>query len=163
MEATAQVAKPDDEVESLYLPAAITAAEAEKTGGDDLAAQTWHNLAETLKTSYPQERGWFLLAQQKRAESLAAMERRRQEALSLLGNAKAAEVQNNMELATSLRQKIIDQYGKYRYLSDLVGLARAALPTPPAAATPAPDPAPEPNPETAPTPEEPDVPTPSEP
>ncbi len=123
------LAKPGDEVESLYMQAATMAAEAEKTGGDDLAAQTWQNLAETLRSSYTAERGWFLLAQQNQAGSQAQMERRRQEALNLLGNAKAAEVQNNLELAHNLRLKLIDQYAQYRYLAPIVEMARAALPT----------------------------------
>ncbi len=119
--------EPKTEAESLFVGASTTASEATKNGLEPVALRAWTDLASAL-SKMPEEHGWYLLANQRAQEVRRVMERRRREASDLLAEAQAAAISGQAELSLGLRRRIIAQYGKYPYLSDILRVASAGLP-----------------------------------
>jgi serine/threonine-protein kinase len=129
--------EPKTEAEGLFVQVALAAREAVETRHEDTAATMWQQMADQLKAESGNEpRGWLLYAQQRVDEQTQIVARRRREAQTLLDQADSEEAVANHDLARRLRERMLDQYEKYPYLSDLVRQARLGLP-----ASVAPDPA----------------------
>ncbi len=123
--------KAQDETELLYVQAAAKVAEAIKANDLDFAARTWESLAGTYGRDLKgrrEGRGWFLLARANADEQRRQIEALRKAATDLIAEATAAQAAGRDEYARSLRQKLVETYGRYPFLADLVRLAIGAPP-----------------------------------
>ena len=122
-----------------------TVASASAEHGNELAAiEQWEMMARQLQPDDPAQRPWYLLAR-KRADDLRKSIAQREEMVAkLLQSAEAADEEGRPREAMAIRREILDRYGKYTDLAEL--LKAAGLIAPP---TDAPPPAPtrEPTPE----------------
>ena len=119
--------EPKTEAEALYVKTADAARAYLKDGYDAEAEALWRGMAEALREQ-PENRGWLLLAQRRGDEVAKGMSARRKLAADLLDQADTAEKQGRTEVAVRIRRGVLERYGKFPHLKDL--LDRAALGVP---------------------------------
>jgi serine/threonine-protein kinase len=117
---------PRNDVEGLYLRVLKTSEEAVDAGAEDFAAERWDEAAGSIRSSFPEERGWMLLAEKKAAALREVMARRTAEVRALLDEAAGAEQKGLGKVAANLRRRVVEEYGRYPYLQPLVDSARPA-------------------------------------
>jgi serine/threonine-protein kinase len=125
----AGLSEPKGEAQILFVKVMTEVAEDLKAGQDPLAVAKWREMADVLRKS-PEDRGWSLLATEKADELETTMAERRKAATAFLDQADLRERTGQFPLAIQLRRGVVDRYGKYVYLADLIERARAGLPQP---------------------------------
>ncbi len=127
------------ETEELYLRTSKVADAAIESLLDNVAAIRWNEMADQLeREANPDDRGWALLARSHAKELIDQIEGRRREVAALLTRATRAEdeasnaltqeeADSKIAMATNLRRQVLQDFGRYPYLTDLVAFARASL------------------------------------
>jgi serine/threonine-protein kinase len=129
------VTEPKNEAEAAFVRVFRAAEKDKEDGRDDEALTKWRALAGALKAD-ENERGLFLLAQQ-RADALeSVMAGRRKGVVAALLQAQAAEQSGRAAVAAEIRAEVLRQYGHFQHLADLLDPIRAVAPTEAAPATP---------------------------
>jgi serine/threonine-protein kinase len=127
--------EPASGAEGLFKVTNAVADEASKRGDDVAARDQWQKMAAALKPDEPEDRRWYLLALY-RAEVLEnAMKDRRQVALKLLEDADAALRAGRPNEALAIKNKLFDDYSRYKDLSDLFPAPPVDVPRAPASDT----------------------------
>ncbi len=106
--------------ESQFLIANDLAAKASEQGDELTAMHQWQRLAGSLRRDDPDQRPWYLLALHRADQLNIRIVERRQYVTRQLQLAKEALDKGRPNEATLIRKKIVDQYGKYTDLSDLM-------------------------------------------
>jgi serine/threonine-protein kinase len=139
--------EPKNEVEARWVGYHAAATAAHGAGDDEKAANAWEDLARSYKADADSERGWHLMARARADELRKEMAVRRGVVEGLVAEAKHATLQGNRDEASRLWKEILDRYGRFKDLADLLaGAPQAPTPaepadppngaTPPAAPTP---------------------------
>jgi eukaryotic-like serine/threonine-protein kinase len=119
--------EPKTEAEAQYVKVAEEARAYLKEKQDPGALDLWRGLAEALKDQ-PENRGWYLLALQRADELTKAMSSRRKTVAELLDQADAAERDGHPEVAIRLRRGVLERYGQFTHLKDLLDRAQVGIP-----------------------------------
>jgi serine/threonine-protein kinase len=99
--------------------------------GDDLGAKRhWEEMAQSLKPDEPEDRGWYLLAQQRVKTVEAAIEDRRRYVEKELDAAMIAELGGRTAEANSIRNTLITKFGQFTDLADLLARAQPVVKSP---------------------------------
>ncbi len=119
--------EPRDRYEELFVIANAVATDASERGDDFAATHKWDEFANQVKPDDPNQRKWYLLARKRMASIQNEIRRRRelvQKQLTAVEEAYRAGRANEAEI---IKKKLVEQYGKYSDLADLLG----ALPAEP--------------------------------
>jgi serine/threonine-protein kinase len=128
--------EPRNELEARWVAYYTTATAAHDSGVDEKAANTWEELARSYKADADSERGWHLLARSRADELRKDMAVRRKVVEGLVAEARHAVLQGNRDEASRLWKEILDRYGRFKDLADLLaGAPQAAPPAEPAASS----------------------------
>lgn len=125
--AVAALREPKNDAERDFSKTSAAAAEAMKLGMEPDARKMWNELAGVFKDA-PDNRGWFLLAAQRAEQLEATITGRAKELADRLDQADKTELQGKYPLAAQLRQRLLDDFGKYPYLKGLLERASSKLP-----------------------------------
>jgi serine/threonine-protein kinase len=113
--------EPANNAERQYVITHAVAAEATKRFDDIEALNQWQTLAATLNPEDPEERPWQLLAKKRVADLEHKMKDRRELVLRQLELVEKAYRMGRPVEATTLRAKLVDEFGKWTDLADLFG------------------------------------------
>jgi eukaryotic-like serine/threonine-protein kinase len=132
------LSEPKTEGERLYVAFSGLSRKAIE-GKDDLAAVAhWEEMARAIKEDDPNERKWWLLARKRVDELKKAMAERREFVVSQLKRYNLALTTGRINEAVTIREDLLNRYGKYTDLADLLGPFAPPPPsTPDQASTPA--------------------------
>lgn len=141
-----KLTEPRDDNERTFVGYNTVASASAENGNELAAVEQWEMMARQLRPDDPAQRPWFLLAR-KRADDLRKSIARREEMVGkLLQSAEAAEAEGRPREALEIRRRILDRYGKYTDLAELLrtaGLIAPSSDAPPPKPTREPSPSPE--------------------
>jgi serine/threonine-protein kinase len=115
-----------NDIEAAYQRAYRATAEMLKEGRDVEALKTWRALAETLQGD-DDDRMWYLLAKSRGDQVESQAKSRLREATRLFLEAIVAERAGRGDEADRGRRELIERFGRYESLRDLVAQARSRL------------------------------------
>jgi serine/threonine-protein kinase len=112
---------PKSEEEESFL-AYSTAAVAAWKRGDAIESQSvWQRMAKEFPADDPKVRSWHLLAQKRADDVKDAIAKRREVVLKLLYEVDDHAAKGELQKARALRDEVLERYGQYTDLSDLLG------------------------------------------
>lgn len=112
--------EPHTPVEHLYVATARRVAELTAKKDDLGLVHVWQDFARQLHADDPDERGWYLLAQEQLLETGRAIESRQQFVRTELARAQAKHEAGAFEEARSIRRNLRDEYGAYTSLETVL-------------------------------------------
>jgi serine/threonine-protein kinase len=118
--------EPNTNPERQYVEVSELARKDAERNDDGHAAQAWEAMAASLRPDEADERPWWLLAQKRAGVLRKEMSERRSFVLGQLQKIQQAELAGRNEDAATLRKNLLEHYGKYADLRDLL-----PQPTPP--------------------------------
>ncbi len=133
----AAISKPKTETEALFQHTFEEAAASRKLNHDGDAVALWRAMEQSLakEKDVREDRGWFLLARSRADAIEKVMRRRRETVAELLAKATVPAPLATNEAALKYRadvlRSVVERFGKYPDLADLVAIARAGLPPEP--------------------------------
>ncbi len=111
--------KPADEIERQFVIAHELAKKASERNDDLAAIRHWNDLGNAVKPDDPDQRRWYLLAQERAKDLMNAIADRRK-VVEKQVETMAAEFQaGRTEAAQALREKLYEQYSKFTDLADI--------------------------------------------
>ncbi len=139
--------EPKNRAENLFVATHNSAAAESKQHHDPLVVTQWKGLATQLNPDDPEERKWYLLALDRADQLEHAIRDRQQFIEKQLQIADEAARAGHPEQSDAIRKELIEQYGGYPYLNDLLPNVPmpATVPPPKASAPSAPVPTPGPD------------------
>jgi serine/threonine-protein kinase len=124
--------EPNTNPERQYVEVSDVARKDAERHDDAHAAELWDAMVKNLHPDEAEERPWWLLAQKRAGELKKVMAERRKFVEGQVRKINEAELAGNREDAATLRKNLLDHYGMYADLSDL--LREAAPPSEPGSA-----------------------------
>ena len=115
--------RPRDNAERKFVIAHQLAAGSQGRSDDLTAISQWRDFAEQVKADDPDERKWHLLALQNIAQLENAINDRRQYVMKQWQLADAALQAGRLDEATTIKNKLVDQFSRYTDLADIFGSA----------------------------------------
>ena len=115
--------RPRDNAERKFVIAHQLAAGAQGRSDDLTAISQWRDFAEQVKADDPDERKWHLLALHNIAQLENAINDRRQYVMKQWQLADAALQAGRLDEATTIKNKLVDQFSRYTDLADIFGSA----------------------------------------
>jgi eukaryotic-like serine/threonine-protein kinase len=137
--------KPSTPNEERFVAFHTIVAAAEKRYDDAAAMAAWDEMASQLRPTDKEDRPWSLLAASRSAQLKKDMEKRKTIVVDLMSRAVKAEQAGKVAEGTALRAEVVEKYGKYPDVAQLLGLAPGGDDT-----APKPEKTPRPEPSTAP-------------
>jgi serine/threonine-protein kinase len=128
--------EPNSNVERTYLAASDEASTHLDRGDDGRAAEAWSAMAKSLRPDDRDERPWQLLAEKRARDLRQKITERRKFVEGLVQKYNEAQRKGNSDDAEALRKNLLENYGKYTDLNDLLRTVEA----PPAAPGASPEP-----------------------
>jgi serine/threonine protein kinase len=119
---------PTSNAERQYVSFDVQAAKAASEGNELMAAMYWKEMAKVLKADDPDERPWHLLAQKRASELETRIRERRAFVVEQLQRADAAFQAGRPTESLAIRSMLVEKYGRYSDLSDLLGGSPGAQP-----------------------------------
>jgi eukaryotic-like serine/threonine-protein kinase len=117
--------EPKDRSEELFVIANAVATDASERGDDFAAIRKWEEFANQVKPDDPNQRKWYLLARKRMASIENEIRRRRELVEKQLIAVVEAYKSGRANEAEIIKKKLVEQYGKYSDLADLLGLPPA--------------------------------------
>ncbi len=134
--------KPNGELEERFVQYYTVVSAAEKRNDERGAATAWEEFASSLKPDEKDERPWHLLAKKKAAELSQKIVQRKERVIALMNMAHKAELEGKVSEAVSLRAEVLERYGKFTDVAELLGIAPGTAPEAKAPTVPTLEPAP---------------------
>jgi serine/threonine-protein kinase len=120
--------KPQTDVEASYVATFTAADESVRQWQDHVAMQQWLRFVNEVEGHKDKSlRGWELLGRERAEELRVTMEQKRKELVKRLAQVQVAETSGEHELAIKLLTSVVEEFGQFGYLNDLVAPARAVL------------------------------------
>jgi serine/threonine-protein kinase len=119
---------PQTNPERQYVSFDAQAAKATNEGNELMAEMCWKEMAKVLKADDPDERPWYLLAVKRAGELETRIRERRAFVLEQLQRADAAFQSGRPTESLAIRSMLVEKYGRYSDLSDLLGASPGAQP-----------------------------------
>jgi serine/threonine-protein kinase len=113
--------EPHTNGERQYVSFDALATKASADGNDPLALSYWNEMARVLKPDDREERKWYLLALKRASELETQMQVRRAFVIDQLGRANAAMQAGRPNESITIRAMLMEKYGHYSDLADLLG------------------------------------------
>jgi len=115
--------RPNDKAEERFVEYYALASAAKKRGDDLAAAAVYDELAHQYRPDDRNERAWFLLSRKRAENTRAVISQRRGLVGKLLAQAAAAAAAGRPREAVSIRAEVLQRFGSYSDLADLLGPA----------------------------------------
>ncbi len=146
--------KPSTPNEERFVAFHTIAAAAAKRFDDAASIAAWGEMAGQLRPTDKDDRPWYLLATSRSTQLKKAIEQRKSIVLDLMSRALKAEQAGRVAEGTALRAEVVEKYGKYADVAQLLNLSPSETPPSPNpnAARPVRTTPPEPTPTPAPAP-----------
>ncbi len=121
--------QPANDAESQYVATFTAASSAIKDGDLPGAWQTWKDCAELYTNSRGEaDRLWAKIAADKAASLEVSIKNDRETGIRMLAEVKGAELNGKANQAALIRRQIVERYGKFKHMLDLVAEAQSAPP-----------------------------------
>ena len=116
-----KLSEPKPGPETLYVTVFNEATGAVKDGRDEEAAQKWRDMADVLlKSEDPIDRSWGHLAEERQAEAIDALEKRRKTVESMLDRADALVLAGRLDDSIRMREDVVRRFGTVKALHELI-------------------------------------------
>lgn len=123
-----QFSEPHTNAERQYVSFDTLAAKAVEVGNETAAVNYWREMTRMLRPDEPEDRPWYLLANQRAEELQARIKERRDFVTDQLSRAEEAMRSGRSGESATIRAMLKEKYGQYADLADLLGAISGSTP-----------------------------------